>query len=220
MTHTPLENLSSRELSQNLSKAKTMADNAPIVITERNEPAYVLMSYQEFNNIKDSTISSPNSTNHDLSEIKTIVRNLSIEVEMILKKMNQDTAMPIDKNFITRLNTMNKILEGTPKVLGESLDRIFENYQVGMREAHEEFIKNFVKQYEIISIKAANSMIENSYKPLHDLTQSTKTLSENLKQFKDVLLNQEEKSIVKSLIIQSIQSRYKEQLVVELSKTN
>ncbi|HZZ88979.1 MAG TPA: type II toxin-antitoxin system Phd/YefM family antitoxin [Caulobacteraceae bacterium] len=40
--------LSSRELNQDVSKAKRLADCGPVVVTDRGRPAYVLLSYEEY----------------------------------------------------------------------------------------------------------------------------------------------------------------------------
>jgi prevent-host-death family protein len=40
--------ISSREFNQDVSRAKRGADEGPVVITDRGEPAYVLLSYQRY----------------------------------------------------------------------------------------------------------------------------------------------------------------------------
>ncbi|QIM62071.1 prevent-host-death protein [Pasteurellaceae bacterium Orientalotternb1] len=40
--------ISSREFNQHLSQAQKAAQLAPVIITNRGEPAYVLMSYAEY----------------------------------------------------------------------------------------------------------------------------------------------------------------------------
>jgi prevent-host-death family protein len=40
--------LSSREFNQDVSKAKRAADKGPVVITDRGEPAYVLMRHEAY----------------------------------------------------------------------------------------------------------------------------------------------------------------------------
>lgn len=40
--------VTSREFNQDVSRAKRAAAAAPVVITDRGRPAYVLMSYEEF----------------------------------------------------------------------------------------------------------------------------------------------------------------------------
>ena len=40
--------LSSREFNQDIGKAKRLADEGPVVITDRGRPAYVLMKHDEY----------------------------------------------------------------------------------------------------------------------------------------------------------------------------
>lgn len=47
-----MQTISSREFNQNVAKAKNMSDTAPVCITDRGEPAYVLMSYAAYQNLQ------------------------------------------------------------------------------------------------------------------------------------------------------------------------
>jgi prevent-host-death family protein len=49
--HVPKQTMSSREFNQNTGKAKQAADHGPLVITDRGEPAYVLMRYEDFDKL-------------------------------------------------------------------------------------------------------------------------------------------------------------------------
>lgn len=40
--------LSSREFNQDVSRAKRAANKGPVIITDRGEPAYVLMSHEAY----------------------------------------------------------------------------------------------------------------------------------------------------------------------------
>ncbi len=40
--------VSSRELNQDVSRAKKAAQDGPVVITDRGKPSHVLMTYEEF----------------------------------------------------------------------------------------------------------------------------------------------------------------------------
>jgi prevent-host-death family protein len=40
--------LSSREFNQDVSRAKRAADGGPVIITDRGEPAYVLLRHEEY----------------------------------------------------------------------------------------------------------------------------------------------------------------------------
>jgi prevent-host-death family protein len=39
---------SSREFNQDISRAKRAADHGPVIITDRGEPAYVLMRHEDY----------------------------------------------------------------------------------------------------------------------------------------------------------------------------
>jgi PHD/YefM family antitoxin component YafN of YafNO toxin-antitoxin module len=43
--------MSSREFNQNTGKAKALANKAPLVITDRGKPAYVLMTHSDFDRL-------------------------------------------------------------------------------------------------------------------------------------------------------------------------
>lgn len=43
--------LSSRELNQDVSRAKKAAKNGPVFITDRGNPAHVLLSYEEYQHL-------------------------------------------------------------------------------------------------------------------------------------------------------------------------
>lgn len=44
--------MTSREFNQNTSLAQKYAQTAPVIITNRGKPAYVLVKYEEFQNAK------------------------------------------------------------------------------------------------------------------------------------------------------------------------
>ena len=47
-----MQTISSREFNQNVAKAKNMSDTEPVCITDRGEPAYVLMNYAAYQNLQ------------------------------------------------------------------------------------------------------------------------------------------------------------------------
>ena len=46
--------MTSREFNQDLAKAKRLANEGPLTITDRGKPAYVLMTHQEFLRMSES----------------------------------------------------------------------------------------------------------------------------------------------------------------------
>ena len=40
--------MSSREFNQDRSKAKKLADESPVIITDRGKPSYVLLAYDDY----------------------------------------------------------------------------------------------------------------------------------------------------------------------------
>ena len=45
--------ISAREFNHDVSAAKRAADNGPVVITDRGDPAYVLLSFAEYSRLRD-----------------------------------------------------------------------------------------------------------------------------------------------------------------------
>lgn len=50
----PVTTVSSRELNQDVGKAKRAAEHNPVVITDRGKPAFVLLSYAEYQRLTGS----------------------------------------------------------------------------------------------------------------------------------------------------------------------
>ena len=49
-----VKTLSSREFNQNTSDAKKLASHGPVIITDRGQPAHVLLSIEEYHKITGS----------------------------------------------------------------------------------------------------------------------------------------------------------------------
>lgn len=49
--------VSSRELNQDVSRAKKTASQGPVIITDRGKPSHVLMTYSEFERLTGRRIS-------------------------------------------------------------------------------------------------------------------------------------------------------------------
>jgi Antitoxin Phd_YefM, type II toxin-antitoxin system len=47
--------MTSRDFNQDVSRAKRLADDAPVTITDRGQPAYVLMTHDEFLRLTGNT---------------------------------------------------------------------------------------------------------------------------------------------------------------------
>ncbi|MGC3953792.1 MAG: type II toxin-antitoxin system prevent-host-death family antitoxin [Propionicimonas sp.] len=45
--------MTSRELNRDVSAAKRAANHGPVIITDRDEPAYVLLSIDDYRRLKD-----------------------------------------------------------------------------------------------------------------------------------------------------------------------
>ncbi len=48
----PIRQMTSRELNQDLARAKREACNGPVIITDRGRPAHVLMEYEDYRRLK------------------------------------------------------------------------------------------------------------------------------------------------------------------------
>lgn len=44
----PITTLSSRELNQDVSRAKKAASQGPVIITDRGQPAHVLLTFEDY----------------------------------------------------------------------------------------------------------------------------------------------------------------------------
>lgn len=65
--------MTSREFNQRLGQAQKAAQTAPVIITNRGEPALVLMSYQDYQNSmkrKRSTLELLMPSDPDVGEIE------------------------------------------------------------------------------------------------------------------------------------------------------
>ena len=51
----PRSTITSRELNQDLAAAKRMAAAGPVIITDRGEPAFVLMTYKDYQRLTRRT---------------------------------------------------------------------------------------------------------------------------------------------------------------------
>lgn len=49
--------LTAREFNQDVSKAKRAAQDGPVVITDRGQPAYVLLKYEDYQRLTGSGMS-------------------------------------------------------------------------------------------------------------------------------------------------------------------
>lgn len=47
----PVTTLSSRDLNQDIGRAKRAANNGPVIITDHGKPAHVLLSYEQYQRI-------------------------------------------------------------------------------------------------------------------------------------------------------------------------
>jgi PHD/YefM family antitoxin component YafN of YafNO toxin-antitoxin module len=52
--HVPPQTMSAREFNQHTGRAKLAADNAPLIVTDRGEPAYVLLRYSDYEALTSS----------------------------------------------------------------------------------------------------------------------------------------------------------------------
>ena len=51
----PVTTFTSREFNQDIGKAKAASDNGPVIVTTRNQPTHVFMTYSEFRRLKGET---------------------------------------------------------------------------------------------------------------------------------------------------------------------
>jgi len=78
--------ISSRELNQDVSKAKRAALSGPVFITDRGHTAHVLLSIEEYNRI----------TNQKKSIVELLAMKEAAEIEFEVPKLNQDLYRPAD----------------------------------------------------------------------------------------------------------------------------
>lgn len=68
--HVLPKTISSREFNQNTGRAKQAADLGPVVITDRGEPAYVLMTYEDFKELSPADATTKPRTLADLHDAR------------------------------------------------------------------------------------------------------------------------------------------------------
>ena len=68
--------ISSREFNQDVSAAKRVATNEPVIITDRGEPSHVLLSIQEYRRL--------------LADRRNIVEWLSVDDDIDLPEVRMD----------------------------------------------------------------------------------------------------------------------------------
>lgn len=78
--------ISSRELNQDVSKAKRAALSGPVFITDRGHTAHVLLSIEEYNRI----------THQKKSIVELLAMKEAAEIEFEVPKLNQDLYRPAD----------------------------------------------------------------------------------------------------------------------------
>jgi prevent-host-death family protein len=78
--------LSSREFNQDVSRAKRAANKGPVVITDRGEPAYVLMSHEAYKRLAGS----------DLSLLELLYYPGADEIDFDPLRLNESGFRPID----------------------------------------------------------------------------------------------------------------------------
>ena len=69
VSHKPLVTYTSREFNQDTARAKRAAKNGPVFITDRGTPSHVLMSFEEYERIKQ--------TNQDRAKPKSLAEALA-----------------------------------------------------------------------------------------------------------------------------------------------
>ncbi len=73
--------ISSREFNRDVSAAKRVAANEPVIITDRGEPSHVLLSIQEYRRL--------------LADRRNIAEWLSVEDDIDLPEVRMDLRLPV-----------------------------------------------------------------------------------------------------------------------------
>lgn len=80
--------MTSREFNQRVSAAQKAAQVAPVIITNRGEPAYVLMSYVEYEkNLHHQT---------SMSALEALMPRDDADVELELQPRSRGQRRPVD----------------------------------------------------------------------------------------------------------------------------
>jgi prevent-host-death family protein len=78
--------LSSREFNQDVSRAKRAANKGPVIITDRGEPAYVLMSHDAYKRLAGG----------DVSLLDLLYYPGAEQIDFDPPRLNDGTFRPID----------------------------------------------------------------------------------------------------------------------------
>jgi PHD/YefM family antitoxin component YafN of YafNO toxin-antitoxin module len=82
----PLTTLSSREFNQDVGKAKRAAESGPVVITDRGQPAYVLMKHEAYRELLGKRPSLLDRLKHEESK----------DIDFEPEKMRDGWLRPVD----------------------------------------------------------------------------------------------------------------------------
>ena len=86
----PITIVSSREFNQDLSRAKRATKDGPVFITDRGKPAHVLLSIEEYQQVKESGMSLAdalampgsgefgNDFDEELDQIRELSRKMNV----------------------------------------------------------------------------------------------------------------------------------------------
>lgn len=82
----PITTLSSRDLNQDVGRAKRAANNGPVIITDHGKPAHVLLSYEQYRRI----------TGQKQSLLETLSQPAGIEDIDFDFEISRDVPGPVD----------------------------------------------------------------------------------------------------------------------------
>lgn len=80
--------MTSREFNQNTSLAKKYAQTAPVIITNRGKPAYVLIRYEDYQ--------APKATQNALETLMALAHPDVSDVELPLRPRSKAQRKPVD----------------------------------------------------------------------------------------------------------------------------
>lgn len=193
--HSDLERISAREFNQNLSAAKRAADNAPILITERGEVRYVLMSYRDFNqSLYDLNNNDDKGEGVESFKPEAIISRLEIIMDMLESYQANNHKGDLDIKILDDWKR-NLIIE-TSNLHGEIARDFCQLLEQRLISLRQEMGDSMVLSFDDFINKIADLF----FKKLSDLNESSRSIKNEVSELNNIIKSNVGKHPKKTLL--------------------